>query len=691
MGGWQIRARRAPIPDMDTLYESYPRHFSIQIHHSGEFSNQPTRVYKFEYTDHVDLIDCDTFSMYVLVKILADLGLGDNEQKYKEADVFVETDVSLVEKQMFEHTCWRKASKGIVIKEILQDDVKGKQDMPCFEDDLFQQDDLDRPESCFVDRPEDVALMFDEYLSRNRDVNDRNTVQEVDEEVVEMEQPDDEEACDQNDEQQTEGDVSDFEHAARDMPTPDTPVDMGSFNFQLDANIQDNRREAAEKLHPVDAAEQEAPSIPMEELESADEADVEDGPALQKRRLKVIRRAYKGKYKIKEGYFRVHDEFVTRKEATDKIKMHALQARRAISVIQCDNNRVRAKCFCTVVGESSFNPIYAKEGSKPSTSKKRGRFEKTKKQKDLKCKGVSPRGHLIKNHKPPCPWDLLISKWATDNCWSVKTLKDTHKCIQTRDLTGVTSRFLSPYAIEILKRNRGDHKEQYAQLRDYAMELRAKNPGTTVKIQVETNTDLTLNSRVFKRIYVCIGQILTAVGIDGNNGIYPVAYAVVEAECKSSWLWFLKNLGDDLDLQPNYHYTFISDRQKAELSVKFWSTTFVSHSRGFFAFVFAAFLGDDGPAVLDCWGCGDCFGFVASGLRMGNWFRIWYCVPNGGIWLAFEVMEFVDDSEFGLDEDEEFGYKKWTGLRSRNLPDMKKMRPQREQNRGALCLPLKDV
>ncbi|PWA40597.1 auxin efflux carrier family protein [Artemisia annua] len=242
--------------------ESYPRRFSIQIHHSGEFSNQPKRVYKFAYTDNVDLIDCDTFSMYVLVKILADIGLGDNEQKlfihfrvpslnlddglvplmsdqdvklllnfvprYKEVDVFVETDVSLVEKQLFEHTCWRKASKGIVIKEILQDDV-GRQVVPCFEDDLFQQDDLDRPESCFGDRPEDVALMFDEYLSRdNRDVNDRNTVQEVDEEVVEREQPDDEEACDQNDEQQTEGDVSDFEHAARDMPTPDTPVDMGA-------------------------------------------------------------------------------------------------------------------------------------------------------------------------------------------------------------------------------------------------------------------------------------------------------------------------------------------------------------------------------------------------------------------------------------------------------------------------------
>ena len=33
----------------------------------------------------------------------------------------------------------------------------------------------------------------------------------------------------------------------------------------------------------------------MEELESADEADDEEGPRLRKRRLKVIRRAYKGK------------------------------------------------------------------------------------------------------------------------------------------------------------------------------------------------------------------------------------------------------------------------------------------------------------------------------------------------------------------------------------------------------------
>jgi hypothetical protein len=58
------------------------------------------------------------------------------------------------------------------------------------------------------------------------------------------------------------------------------------------------------------------------------------------------------------------------------------------------------------------------------------------------------------------------------------------------------------------------------------------------------------------------GQILSAVGVDSNNGIYPVAYALVEAETTNSWIWFLELLGADLDLQSNSNFTFISDRQK---------------------------------------------------------------------------------------------------------------------------------
>ncbi|GJU77103.1 heat stress transcription factor B-4-like protein [Tanacetum coccineum] len=136
---------------------------------------------------------------------------------------------------------------------------------------------------------------------------------------------------------------------------------------------------------------------------------------------------------------------------------------------------------------------------------------------------------------------------------------------------------------------RGDHVLQYSILRDYVVELQSTNPHTTVKILVERNIDPYLPTRVFQRIYICLGalklgfracrrdllglngafmkgafpgQVLVAVGLDSNNEIYLLAYALVEAKSKSSWCWFLQCLGDDIDLHPNLNFTFISDRQK---------------------------------------------------------------------------------------------------------------------------------
>ncbi|GJS95568.1 mutator type transposase, partial [Tanacetum coccineum] len=103
----------------------------------------------------------------------------------------------------------------------------------------------------------------------------------------------------------------------------------------------------------------------------------------------------------------------------------------------------------------------------------------------------------------------------------------------------------------------GDFVNQYARLKDYALELQEQNPDTTIKIDVERTCDPTSDTRKFGRIY-----ILTAVGVDPNNGTYPLAYAVVEAETKYSWTWFLDCLGDDLQLVRNSNFTFITDRQK---------------------------------------------------------------------------------------------------------------------------------
>ncbi|KAK4409571.1 hypothetical protein Sango_0030100 [Sesamum angolense] len=59
------------------------------------------------------------------------------------------------------------------------------------------------------------------------------------------------------------------------------------------------------------------------------------------------------------------------------------------------------------------------------------------------------------------------------------------------------------------------------------------------------------------------GVLLAPIRLDGNNGLFPVAFAIVESECKESWTFFFENLsmlvgGFSVD-KP---WTFMSERQK---------------------------------------------------------------------------------------------------------------------------------
>ncbi|XP_076941249.1 uncharacterized protein LOC143610738 [Bidens hawaiensis] len=94
----------------------------------------------------------------------------------------------------------------------------------------------------------------------------------------------------------------------------------------------------------------------------------------------------------------------------------------------------------------------------------------------------------------------------------------------------------------------------------YAAELVDKNPGSTVKIEVEPPTDSESTTRQFKMIYM-----FTAVGLDNNNGIYPVCYAIMESESNNSWTWFLELFSEDLKIGSNSRFTFMSDRKKGLL------------------------------------------------------------------------------------------------------------------------------
>ncbi|KAL4357626.1 hypothetical protein AHAS_Ahas09G0205500 [Arachis hypogaea] len=55
------------------------------------------------------------------------------------------------------------------------------------------------------------------------------------------------------------------------------------------------------------------------------------------------------------------------------------------------------------------------------------------------------------------------------------------------------------------------------------------------------------------------GQLLTAIGRDSNDQMLPIAYAVVEAKTKDSWVWFLRHLADNLEPEKIAKCTFMSD------------------------------------------------------------------------------------------------------------------------------------
>jgi hypothetical protein len=59
--------------------------------------------------------------------------------------------------------------------------------------------------------------------------------------------------------------------------------------------------------------------------------------------------------------------------------------------------------------------------------------------------------------------------------------------------------------------------------------------------------------------------LLTAVGIDPNDCIFPIAFGLAEVECTSSWEWFLTSLKEDLNITNTSPWTIMSDKQKVNI------------------------------------------------------------------------------------------------------------------------------
>ncbi|KAI3701118.1 hypothetical protein L2E82_45763 [Cichorium intybus] len=232
-----------------------------------------------------------------------------------------------------------------------------------------------------------------------------------------------------------------------------------------------------------------------------------------------------------------------------------------------------------------------------------------------------------KNKEPSCPFRLWASWMGKERSFQIKSLNDDHNCSRAFKLGPIVTykwigkHFMSDiierpnislrkmkaqvskkFNINVsvgqcrnakrfaLKEIEGSLIEHYGKLWSYGQEVLRANPGSTVKLSVDIMPDS--STTMFSKFYVCLkairdgwiegcrrvigvdgcflkgivrGEILSAIGRDANNHIYPIAWAVVCVENKETWKWFLDLLMDDINGGLGAGITILSDGHKGLL------------------------------------------------------------------------------------------------------------------------------
>ncbi|KAH9753370.1 SWIM-type domain-containing protein [Citrus sinensis] len=200
---------------------------------------------------------------------------------------------------------------------------------------------------------------------------------------------------------------------------------------------------------------------------------------------------------------------------------------------------------------------------------------------------------LIKNPE-------TTSKWVAEKLFGV--IKSNPEISSSSIASVLLSRFgtatnrrrLYTAKKRVLKMCEGDYINSYALLNDYANILLMTNNDATVKISQE----LVGNENKFKRIFISFkaqqqgfmkgcrgfigldgchlktsfgGILISAVALDANNGVFPLAVCICEVESRESWTWFLELFKQHMDIHNDMAISFMSDRQKVDNDPSTWS------------------------------------------------------------------------------------------------------------------------
>ncbi|XP_021754555.1 uncharacterized protein LOC110719884 [Chenopodium quinoa] len=222
-----------------------------------------------------------------------------------------------------------------------------------------------------------------------------------------------------------------------------------------------------------------------------------------------------------------------------------------------------------------------------------------------------------------CQFKVFASKLVKQQTWQIKTLNLDHSCFRVKKNKMLTAEYIAERYLEEFRSNPGwrikeirarilndlgvdvsyykawlarcrakllifgSAREQYARVWDYGKAVMKYNPGSGCNVVVD-GIDRP-EPPLFMRMFICLrplrdgfakgcrpligldgchlkgafpGQILVAVAKDGNNNLFPLAWATVEIENQETWGWFLESLMSMFTHDQGAGLTIMSDRQK---------------------------------------------------------------------------------------------------------------------------------
>ncbi|XP_042476936.1 uncharacterized protein LOC122058349 isoform X2 [Macadamia integrifolia] len=217
-----------------------------------------------------------------------------------------------------------------------------------------------------------------------------------------------------------------------------------------------------------------------------------------------------------------------------------------------------------------------------------------------------------------CPWRIHASRLSTTQLFCIKRMTPAHTCeggvvtagyratrswvasiikeklkdspnYKPKDIAkdirreyGIQLKYSQAWrGKEIAKEQlQGSYKDAYNQLPFFCQKIRETNPGSFAafatkedssfhRLFVSFNASLSgfqqgcrpllfLDSMPLNAKYQ--GTLLAATAMDGDDGVFPVAFAVVDIETDDNWHWFLQELKSAVSTSRSI--TFVADRQK---------------------------------------------------------------------------------------------------------------------------------